>query len=843
MQPLNQSYIAGSKSGYINFQKPFLTPDDAYQTLENALVYRDRVIERPGLTYFGRLRRAITAQNAGNISIGGAGSTTINLFSGLLIGETDAEIAPGTSSTITITIGAQTLTESTGNGTFVVTPVGVITAATINYTTWVLTITTNALLAPTAVVVTLKYYPGLPCMGILQLQQADVNNEKTIFFDTKYAYVNLSGANDQFNEYLASPVTWNGSNSDFFYGTNWIGSNAYQRLFFVTNFKNDIASAMRYTDDATWTNFIPAVDGTNYLTQARILIPYYGRLLALNTYEGNSNVNFAGSQNYFARCRFSQIGDPTAADAWRSDQFGKGGFIDAPTDEAIVSAIFFKNTLIVGFEASTWQLRYVGEYGLPFIWERISSDFGCESTFSPILFDQGVLQVGDRAIVSATATNVQRIDEQIPDLVFSFKNDEFGKARVYGIRDFQNELVYWCWINTGLARPNNSYTFPNSSLVYNYRNGTYAIWRNNVTCFGTYQNPVSVLWSSETTYWGNSEIFWKSNGNAEFPNVMCGNQQGYISKFTTALYDGNSIDEPNLSIHAIDLTQVPCQITVPNHNLADKDWIRVTNALFNIADPGINGNIYQVRYVDTNILSLYKWDINTQNFIDVDFSSSAAIYQGLGQIAFYPVLNIVSKDFNPYQQQGSQIKLSYIDFLVDSQPSGQFAVNLYINTYLGESANIITGNKNLEEWYTLFGFITNLTIDNTNVTPCIVTSPNHGLRTGQTVNVTNVVGTTQINNQNYTVTYIDANNFSIDADQSTFSAYIGGGDWISNETDLFPYGSNYAWHRFFATTTGQFITYQVTYNNDQMSNLSTQRNNLTINAVSLYTRPGSRNVF
>jgi hypothetical protein len=842
MQPLQQYYIAGSKSGYINYQKPFLTPDDGYQTLENALVYRDRVIERPGLTFFGRLRRAITAQNAGNIS---SGTPTLNIITGLTL-ETNAEIAPGSVAIPnTFAIGAQILTDTTRNGVLVVTGAGPITAARINYATGVLSITTGAMGA-TAVVVTMKYYPGLPVMGIYQLEQSDINKEKTIFFDTKYAYVNLTGSNDDFNEYLAIPVTWSGSNSDFFYATNWIGSVAYQRLFFVTNFVNNASNPMRYTNDAVWTTFSPLVDATNTLFQARILIPYYGRLLALNTYEGLTVNGAAGANNYFARCRFSQIGDPTAVDGWGDDVFGKGGFIDAPTDEAIISAIFYKNTLIVGFERSTWQLRYVGEYGLPFIWERISSDFGCESTCSPVLFDQGVLQVGDRAIVNATATNVQRIDDQIPDLVFSFKNDEFGKARVIGIRDFQNELVYWCWIDTGLQKPNNKFTFPNSTLVYNYRNGTYAIWRNNVTFFGTYQNPVSVLWSSTTTKWGNFNILWRSAGNAEFPTIVSGNQQGYISKFTTALYDGNSIDEPSLSIHAIDLTLVPCQITIPNHNLVNDDWIRITTALFDITDPGINGKIYNVKYVSENVLSLFEWNIVTQSFVDVDFTSSpsaAAIYQGLGEVSFYPVMNIVSKDFNPYQQQGSQVKLSYIDFLVDSQDRGQFAVNLYVNTFLGDSANIITGNKNVEESWNLFGYITNLTIDNTNTNPCIVTSPNHGLRTNQTVFISNVTGTTQINNLSYTVTYIDANNYSIDADQTTFSAYLGGGDWLCNQVDLFPYGSNYAWHRFFATTTGQFVTFQITYNNDQMSNLSTQRTNLTLNAVSLYTRSGSRNVF
>jgi hypothetical protein len=387
------------------------------------------------------------------------------------------------------------------------------------------------------------------------------------------------------------------------------------------------------------------------------------------------------------------------------------------------------------------------------------------------------------------------------------------------------------------------FKFPNSNLVYNYRNNSYAIWRNNVTAFGTYQSPIGVSWSSMDTFWRDRNIYWVETNNPEFPSVVCGNQQGYISYFTEALYDGNSIDEPTLSIHGIDFSVVPAQIIVPNHNLATGDWIRITSALFNAADPGLNGYIYNVKYVDEDTLELTQWNIVSQSFVDMDFTSSSVTYLGLGEVTFYPVMNIMSKDFNPYQQQGSQIKLSYIDFLVDAQPSGQFSVNLYINTFLGDSANIITGNKNLEEWYSLFGYITNIIIDITNVVPCRITSPAHGLRTGQTINITNVVGTTQINEQTFTVTYIDANNFSIAADQSAFSAYVGGGDWLCEQTDLFPYGSNYAWHRFFATTTGQFVTYQITYNNDQMSNLSTQYNNLTLNAVALYTRSGSRNVF
>ena len=838
MQPLQQYYIAGSKSGYINYQKPFLTPDDAYQTLENAVVFRDRIVERPGLTFFGRLRRALTAVNAGNVTAV-IGTNTYNILSGIGTLETNAELAPGNSSTISIVIGAQTLTDSTGNGILTIAPAGNITAATINYSTWVLTFTSIANFGPTAVTITANYYPGLPVTGIIQRETGDLNNEPTIFFDTKYAYVNNSGQLDGFSEYIPG-TTWGGLDSDFFTGANWVGANAYNRILFVANGANTSANPIRYTDGITWTTFQPILDGAgNLLLEAKVLVVYYGRLIALNTFEAPA---FPGN-NYFARARFSQIGDPTAVDAWRTDIFGKGGFIDAPTDEQIVSAIFYKNTLIVGFERSTWQLRYVGEYGLPFIWERISSDFGCESPQSPILFDQGVLQVGNRAIVSANATNVQRIDEQIPDIVYQFQNTETSKKRVCGIRDFQNELVYWQWIDGNLPVSGSTFTYPNSTLVYNYRNNTWARWRNNGTMFGYYADPLGISWSRTDILWSDFDVFWKSVENKEYETIVVGNQQGYISKIDSALYVSSSIDEPSLSIHAIDLTVVPCRITVPNHNLATGDWIRITNALFNITDPGINGIIYNVQQIDQNTLDLFTWDIQAQAFIPVDFSASAALYQGLGQITFFPLMNIISKDFNPYAEKGMQMKLSYIDFLVDSQPSGQFAVNLYVNTNLGNSANIITGNKNVEEYYRLSGFITDLTIDTTNTNPAVITSPNHGLRTDQIVYISNVVGTTQINGSSYTITYIDSDNFSIAADQSAWSPYLGGGDWLAAQNNLFPYGSNYSWHRFIATSTGQFITYQVTYNNDQMSNLSTQNTNLTLNAVSLWVRSGSRNIF
>src|SRR5208282_1427848 len=63
--------------------------------------------------------------------------------------------------------------------------------------------------------------------------------------------------------------------------------------------------------------------------------------------------------------------------------------------------------------------------------------------------------------------------------------------------------------------------------------------------------------------------------------------------------------------------------------------------------------------------------------------------------------------------------------------------------------------------------------------PTVVTAPNHGFSTGFIIQITAVQGMTQVNQDPasaYTITVIDANNFSLNGmDSTAFSAYISGG--------------------------------------------------------------------
>lgn len=771
MQPFT---IAGSDLGLRKDKKPFILPDKAFPVLENAYVWRDRVKKRECLQLLGRLQRNLTGQSLGN---SGASPWTFNLYSTLvpaITGEPNAQIVPGS---IFIAVGfAESFTDQ-GNGLLVGSTGG---SGVINYATGNITlISGGAWGAGVPTFINFNYYPSLPVMGIWQRELISINDEETIFFDTKYAYKFVSSA---FQEFIPG-TTWSGSDANFFWATNFRGSTPESKRFFATNFINDANNPMRYTDGTTWTDFYPRLSSSTvrYLTQARILVPYYGRLVALNVWESPDNAgspDFAAGVNITNRCAFSQIGDPTdQVNGWLQDTFGRGGFIDAPTSESIISATFYKNTLIVFFERTTWQLRYQGEYGIPFIWERISSDFGSESTFSSVLFDQGVTAIGNTAIVASNSITVDRIDLQIPDLVFQFRNSSDGLIRIHGIRNYEKELVYWCYNDAQYAYiddTQNQY-FPNKVLVYNYRNNTYAIFRDNVTTFGNFQVPSNVTWDSLDVFWGDQDITWTDPITQDlFPSIVSGNQQGFVH-----YYANQTPDDASLQITGVNLAVSPITLTIPNHNLVTGEIIYITDlsfvtptAPYSVVSTNLNDQTYRVTFVDINTVSLSKWDTSStphQYINNFSFTPTAATatYIGKGKAALFPRLDVQSKDFNPYQNKGSQTKLCYIDFLTDVPDTveGQTAamtVVLYANTSPAVIGNLLVGNKQVATSLTLPYY-----------TPA----------------------------------------------------------------------SDIAWHRFYATLAAQYFRIQMTYDDDLMNQLTTHQQTWVLNAMTLWVRPGGKIVF
>ncbi len=779
MSSLIPFYITAFDKGLINNKKPFLIPDEAFATLENAYVWRDRVLKRQGLKLLGRLRRNI--EPAVTLSTQAAGAQYINadiLADSAInvrspappaLSEPNAQIEPGS---LTVTVGAITFTDN-GDGTLTASVPG--NSGNINYFTGELILNFNPAIGATNVDVTLHYFPTLPVMGISLRDVFAINDEQTVWFDQKYAYI-WSGLG--FDEFIPG-TTWSGTNSDFFWTWNYRGASPQDKIFFATNFTNppNANNPIRYTNpNATaWIDFAPLITATETLYQARIIVSYYNRLVLLNTWEGTTIGGYAGSVNIQNRCAFSQLGDPLAVDAFRRDIFGKGGVIDAPTSEAIIGAMFVKNTLIVLFEETTWQLTYVGEYGTPFVWERISSDFGSESTFSSVLFDNQMLAVGDTAVIAANAVNAQRIDLDIPDQVFQISNVNNGPLRVWGVRDYQRELVFWNYPDGQTqAAPEVNLIFPNKVLLYNYRNNTWAIFRDSITAFGTFRLDPSVTWDSTDVTWDDTTVTWDDVDTQEnFPSIVIGNQQGFVH-----LYGYKTPDDASLVVDAIDLTVSPIVITSVNHNLQDFEIIELLGLQFvdSTATPmtalttDLNEKTYQVHVITKDTFSISKWDTTTQSYANnFAFTPDPLIaeYVGGGTIVLFPRLNVQTKDINVFQDKGLQIKLSYIDFLMQPTDNSAFSVVLALNSTLGLPPQVI----------------------------------------GNLSTTSNISVSTNLTSPFYT-----------------------------------PF-SDYAWFRFFATTSCQFFRIIMTYNDDLMNDLNTHAQPWSMYAITAYVRPGGRTQF
>ena len=651
---LKSFLIAPFDSGLVNNIEPWLTPEDAFQFLEDAYVWRGRVRKRFGYRFMGdteldsRLRINIgTTDGSGNISTTVPGAT-------FAVGQM-------------FSIGSEIFTVNATGTPAAMLDTGAATTATFNTTSGALVINGAAL--NTAV----YYYPAEPVMGLRLRETSNINFEDTVGFDPQFAYRRVSGAWER----LGTAV-WTGGNADFYWTVNYRGTNPYETFLYVVN--GVAADNIKYipAGSTTWTNLRPQLDSgaTRFLETAAIIVGFKDRLLVLNTIEDEGG----NDRTYQNRARWSQNGDPTtAATSWLDDTPGRGGYVDAPTQEAITTVEFIKDRLIVYFERSTWELVYTGDATLPFRWQQINNELGAESRFSIIGFDKGAVGVGNVGVHTCNGVNVARIDEKIPDEVFNIHNGNDGPQRVYGIRDFFLELVYWTFPDD-TADP----TFPTNVLLWNYANNSWAFLNDSFTCFGYFQKDSDLTWADLGSIYGTwaawNDPWGGARAQSQFPDIVSGNQQG----FTHILDADKSSNEQSLYI--TDMDSGTEELTVINHNLAEESYVRVADAQ---GITSLNGNIYQVQQVvdaDTIIL-------------DTTFTGT---YTGGGKLQRISNINITSKQWNPGTPIGQQSRMPFIDFLLDRTEDGEVSVDYFIDSTSGTSIQDQVGSGTLLGNNTLF---------------------------------------------------------------------------------------------------------------------------------------------
>jgi len=680
--------------------KPWALPEQSYIQLTNMYNFRGRITKRFGSGYmvpsdgatpgFESLvsRLAITV---GTIAADGTASGTVpgSTIAGTTnIGQLFAvgpyEVSAGV-------FAYDTYTVYQANGALM--PSNPLTSGTYNTTNAVIGAWTLADL-PANVGMSVYWFPALPVMGLPTYQSGPLNDLPTLAFDTRFAYQYTNAGWQRIGTSTTAPNAgiWTGADWQFFWCANYQATSSSATYLYVTN--NNPPDLMQYWNGSVWTQFNPTYNAAgSTITTCLMIIPFKSRLILANTTEliGGNPFTF---QN---RIRYSMVGDASNMYAYYDNQnmpnYKGGGYLDnLQTQEAIISSEFIKDRLIVNFEKSSYELAYTGNQQLPFIWNLLNTELGAESTFSPVPFDKFIITVGNVGVHQCNGSNVERIDQLIPDEVFQISNSNHGVQRVYGIRDYYSEMAYWTYPDENQNNPDTQY-FPNRIFVYNYRTGSWSFNTDTITCFGYYDQVTDQTWATTFYTWEELDEQWDAGTQqGQFRQVLAGNQEGYTFIVNRDLNrNAGALQITNMVFNGFFVT-----LTIINHNLAvfenlenSTEYILIENAI----DTGggnivlLNGGIFPIVSVtDANTIIISASQLN------VDITGT---YAGGGTAARVSNINIITKEFNPYRQKGQNIYINKIEFLVDktdADPDTGIGGQVTIDSF-PSSSNLSTLNQ------------------------------------------------------------------------------------------------------------------------------------------------------
>lgn len=461
------------------------------------------------------------------------------------------------------------------------------------------------------------------------------------------------------------------------------------------------------TGSLGWVNFMPPLSQAPfsiaelppdiyYLVGARMIVPFKDRLLFLGPVIQSSSKSpiylpdtVIFSQNgtpYYTASWFDNIRNPpdpripvsispvlvpvnqTAfAAAYFEDSIGFGGFRSSGLDEQILTVSTNEDVLIIGFNTNQTRFVYTGNDLQPFDFYLINSELGSSSTFSAINMDKGVITRGSRGYIITGQTSAERVDVQIPDQVFQIRLTDNGPERITAARDFVNEWVYFTYPSNQLPDP--TYKFPTETLLFNYRDNSWAIFRECYTTYGTFRRQTGFTWDTVGLVyptWDEWNDPWDAGTSTLLnPEVLGGNQQGFVLTRADGTGEGNSLAIQSISGNTI---------TSPDHCLSNQDYIIISGAIGTI-DAEINNRIFSVSNA-------------TQNTFVLNPSIEIGTYFGGGLIKRMYVPFIQTKQFPIAWQDARKTRIGVQRYLLTRTNSAEIQLLIFLSQNSASAYNM-----------------------------------------------------------------------------------------------------------------------------------------------------------
>lgn len=427
-----------------------------------------------------------------------------------------------------------------------------------------------------------------------------------------------------------------------------------------------------------WVNFAPpltvttvSIDGETaaqyYLVGAQAIVPFKDRLLFFSPWIQTSTGaaiqlqdtviwSWNGTPYYNQLVPNNETFDSTA---WYVDAGGRGGFLSAGIAQPIVTINNNEDVLLVGFANRQTRFVYSGNDFDPFRFYSINSELGSSGTFTGVTLDQGGITVGTYGIAITNQVSTKRIDPSIPDEIFQLRATDNGVQRANAARDFFREWIYF-------AYPVNSsqWKWPTRTLMYNYKDNTWANFYENFTAHGNFRKITAYTWATlPFRSWATWRESWNSGStSAQFPNIIAGNPQGFV------VIKGQGTGEaPTGHIAAVSNSASPVgntQITSIDHCVEEGDYLLILGCLGTTALNNQIGKVIQI--------------VDKDNFV-LDIAFPAGTYLGLGTFTRLIQPLIQTRQFPVYWNEGRQVRLGVQKYLMDKTASGQVTLNIYLS--------------------------------------------------------------------------------------------------------------------------------------------------------------------
>lgn len=599
--------------------------------------------------------------------------------------------------------------------------------------------------------------------------------KEVIAFDTKRA----SAYNPSLEAYtpLDSVNIFNGESTDYIWADNWASTasstaSTQYNLYFTNGLAYSagppvVNGIRRYNGGTTTTLFRPQINASAagpFINGCKLIFAYRQRLILLHTIEG--------SNTYPQRVRWCQAQGPLISDGWDDAVAGKGGFVDAPTGDHIISAEFVQDIVIVYFTNSVWTLRATADPALPFRWDKINDFRGCDGKMTTEQFDRYVIAAGVRGITATDGVETRRFDDKIEDFVSSTINDsQFEK--VFTKRSFQARRMWMLY-------PPKSDTDATAALIYDEESSAFSNYdiAMNVLGYGGAATDKALDDFGDKTLgeFGINEtlqsFFWDSGAEI----FIGGNRTGEVF----VMEQGGDDNETLFTADIVNATIAsPSVLTITGDvGLSDGDVVSIDNVG---GVTGLDGREFVVESKSGNSITL-KGSTATGTY-----TSGGTVRATLGNSIEF---NLTSAAWNPWMSEGKQCQMGYIDLFLDTHSTSTLTVKFYANNdmnwYSEKTINLL---PNLRE----IALVTAIT----SASPGQVTACSHGLSNNDEIYIYTVVGMSGANGGPYTVTVVDKDNFTIGVDTRTFGAYKNGG--VLTELEFF---SDKAWKRVYAGGTG-----------------------------------------